>query len=700
MSGSGGKPPFFDGSNYGYWKVRMASYLEAISLDAWRVTDRGFTPPVDEENLNGLDYANLQANAKAKNAIFEGLSLEVFNRVSNLPTSKLIWDALRDVHEGSHAVREEKYQLLKGKLESFHMLPNENANDMFSRLNVIVNDINGLGLAKIEESEIVRKMLRVLKKATHFDYKTICTVINNGDLEDMTTVKLLGKITQHEMFEYGDLDDSSSKKKAIAFKASQDKKKKAKCESSDGEEGDDDDSDNEMALLMRKTTRMLKKLNKGGYEFDSSKKKFTPINRSLANVDCFNCGELGHMAHQCTKPKKNKNKSKSKSDDKKNNKTKKDDKSRRKFFKAVKGKDGKLKAMFGEWLTSDDENSSDDDEDEASNDESEGLAGLALKESIPPPPPTSSSTHLCLMAKGDTKVSDDESFELPSYNVLFEEYSNCSKIILKNKSKHKALKELYKSLLDRHNDLESKYNALSSKHDNLAKIHDDLVARHDKLRLEYIEMNERNESLELTCDAMSHDKYDASHVTKVDISTSCDDLVDTTCDSSNDDVHKFTNLVKENEKLKHDLEMYRDGVHRLTRGEELGRKVMNNVMVRDSTFGFGYVPNRAIDGSNSIKFPWFVKEDEPKCSKCGNKGHDVKDCTYTPKPIASTSRPCFLNTHYVLKKLSNGKVVARFMGTHARKKYGFNFPKQIWVSKSLVANVKGPNMVWVPKVKT
>ena len=37
-------------------------------------------------------------------------------------------------------------------------------------------------------------------------------------------------------------------------------------------------------------------------------------------MDCYNCGELGHLAHQCTKPKKDKfkNKNKGKKDDSNN----------------------------------------------------------------------------------------------------------------------------------------------------------------------------------------------------------------------------------------------------------------------------------------------------------------------------------------------------------------------------------------------
>ena len=45
-------------------------------------------------------------------------------------------------------------------------------------------------------------------------------------------------------------------------------------------------------------------------------------------MDCYNCGELGHLAHQCTKPKKDKfkNKNKGKKDDSSDEDEKKKDK--------------------------------------------------------------------------------------------------------------------------------------------------------------------------------------------------------------------------------------------------------------------------------------------------------------------------------------------------------------------------------------
>jgi hypothetical protein len=48
------------------------------------------------------------------------------------------------------------------KLNSFEMLANENANDMYSRLNILVKKVNCLGLTQISQPYVVRKILSVL----------------------------------------------------------------------------------------------------------------------------------------------------------------------------------------------------------------------------------------------------------------------------------------------------------------------------------------------------------------------------------------------------------------------------------------------------------------------------------------------------------------------------------------------------------
>ena len=50
------------------------------------------------------------------------------------------------------------------------------------------------------------------------------------------------------------------------------------------------------------------------------------------------------------------------------------------------------------------------------------------------------------------------------------------------------------------------------------------------------------------------------------------------------------------------------------------------------------------------------------------------------------------STSYVIKKKTNGKVVADKVG---KKESSLNH--SIWVPKDIITNMKGPQMMWVPK---
>ena len=49
------RPPHFDGTNFSYYKTRMACYLEAVDLGVWRVTRDGMKPIKNPENPTKSD---------------------------------------------------------------------------------------------------------------------------------------------------------------------------------------------------------------------------------------------------------------------------------------------------------------------------------------------------------------------------------------------------------------------------------------------------------------------------------------------------------------------------------------------------------------------------------------------------------------------------------------------------------------------
>ena len=96
------------------------------------------------------------------------------------------------------------------KLNSFEMLPKECANEMYSHLNILVEEVNGLGLTQMQPSDVVRKILSVLPINK---YGHIMIVLHQGDLSTATPTQILGKINAHEMYMHITPQDGSSSNK-------------------------------------------------------------------------------------------------------------------------------------------------------------------------------------------------------------------------------------------------------------------------------------------------------------------------------------------------------------------------------------------------------------------------------------------------------------------------------------------------------
>jgi hypothetical protein len=74
------RPPHFDGTNFPYYSARMTCYLKVIDLGVWRVTRDGMKPPKNPEKLTTSEENKIHLNARAKNCLYESLSMEIFNQ--------------------------------------------------------------------------------------------------------------------------------------------------------------------------------------------------------------------------------------------------------------------------------------------------------------------------------------------------------------------------------------------------------------------------------------------------------------------------------------------------------------------------------------------------------------------------------------------------------------------------------------------
>jgi hypothetical protein len=76
----------------------VGAYLDVLGPDVWNATKIGYTGALTPEQQKW--------NTKAKNAIIEGISEDVFARIDNIDLAHDMWHQLIQLHESSSKVRE------------------------------------------------------------------------------------------------------------------------------------------------------------------------------------------------------------------------------------------------------------------------------------------------------------------------------------------------------------------------------------------------------------------------------------------------------------------------------------------------------------------------------------------------------------------------------------------------------------------
>ena len=135
------------------------------------------------------------ANSKALNAIFCGISLDEFHRISHVSIAKEVWQILETTYEGTKKVKDAKLQMLTTRFEELKMSKDESSNSFYGKLNEVVIGKLNLG-EKTEDSKVVRKILRSLPES--FRAK-VTTIEESKDLDEIKVQELIDSFQTYEL---------------------------------------------------------------------------------------------------------------------------------------------------------------------------------------------------------------------------------------------------------------------------------------------------------------------------------------------------------------------------------------------------------------------------------------------------------------------------------------------------------------------
>ena len=188
-------PPFFDGSNYAFWKVRMHAFFCSIDESVWDAIENDWTRlEVAKSTWDQAALVVANANSKALNAIFSGVSPDEFHRISHVTIAKEAWEILETTYEGTKKVKDTKLQMLTTCFEELKMSEDESL-DSYEKLNEVVIDKFNLG-KKTEDSKVVRKILRSLLES----FRAKVTAIEESKLLDKIKIQeLIGSLQTYEL---------------------------------------------------------------------------------------------------------------------------------------------------------------------------------------------------------------------------------------------------------------------------------------------------------------------------------------------------------------------------------------------------------------------------------------------------------------------------------------------------------------------
>ena len=168
----------------------------AIDESVWDSIENGYVrPTTPKSKWNKATFALANANSKAINAIFCGVSTNEFHRISHVETTKEAWTILETNYKGTKKVKDTKLQMLTTQFEELKMGDDVSFDSFYRKLNEIV--IAKLNLReKIKDVKVVRKILRSLLKSFH---AKITAIEESKDLDEIKIQELIGSLQTYEL---------------------------------------------------------------------------------------------------------------------------------------------------------------------------------------------------------------------------------------------------------------------------------------------------------------------------------------------------------------------------------------------------------------------------------------------------------------------------------------------------------------------
>nr|GEY52005.1 zinc finger, CCHC-type [Tanacetum cinerariifolium] len=240
-------------TNYTTWALIMETILKEYGIRETVVAKEG-------ETTNEKDNTS-------KAIIFQTLPQDMLMQVAQYTTAKEVWNSIKVKHLGADLVQKARLQTLRSELETLKMKPHESTSEFAGKLSSIQAKFKSLG-GILKDKVIVRKLLNSVPKKF---LPIVASIEQYQEIDTMQFEEAVGRITAfEERLESQDEPENNYQHKLLL----------ASSNNQGGGRG-----------RGRNFTKNKISYGKGTSHESIDKSK----------LRCYECGEHGHFAKECTK---------------------------------------------------------------------------------------------------------------------------------------------------------------------------------------------------------------------------------------------------------------------------------------------------------------------------------------------------------------------------------------------------------------
>ncbi|GKB27130.1 retrovirus-related pol polyprotein from transposon TNT 1-94 [Tanacetum coccineum] len=299
LSRGDNKPPMLEKHLYDSWKSRMELYMmnrphgrmilasvEKGPLVWPSITEDGVTRLKEYVELTPAEAIQADCDIKAINIILQGLPTEIYALVSQHRVAKDLWEKIKLLMQGTSLTKQERECKLYDEFDKFTYKKGETLHEYYLRFTLLLNDMN-IYKMPLEQFQVNTKFLNTLPDEWS---KFVTDVKLVKDLHTTNVDQLHAHLQQHERhaIEVRLMHERNPDPLAL-LRTSSNPRQQATIY---------DGKVTVQPVQGRQTTYAAgttRKYTPGASGSNTGKQR---------TVICYNCKGEGHIAKQCTKPKR------------------------------------------------------------------------------------------------------------------------------------------------------------------------------------------------------------------------------------------------------------------------------------------------------------------------------------------------------------------------------------------------------------